>query len=166
MKTSFPGDEAQTRREFCLLACRAGLLAAFGATLGGTLAGCEDAPSSPGGGGGGSNLAVIQATASGGTISLTIDSSSPLASVGSAAMVQYSGGNLLVAHTGDAAFAAVTAVCTHQGCTITNFDGSLYTCPCHGSQFRTNGQVAREPASSSLRTFPTQFANGTLTISV
>jgi len=160
----FPPEAIQTRREFCIFVCRAGMLAALGTSLGGVMAGCQDAPSSPDGGGG--NLTTIQATATSGTITLTIDSNSPLSNVGTAAIVQYSGGTLLVAHTADTTFAALTAVCTHQMCIINNFDGTLYTCPCHGSQFRTDGTVARSPATSSLRSFPTQFSNGQLTISV
>ena len=42
-------------------------------------------------------------------VSLTIDSASPLASVGSAALVQNSLGAFLVAHTGQDSFTALTA---------------------------------------------------------
>ncbi len=45
---------------------------------------------------------------------------------------------------------AFSAICTHQGCEIQDFQNNRFTCWCHGSQFDTNGQVVRGPASSSL----------------
>lgn len=167
MKNPVGSNQPQTRREFCVNVCRAGSLLAIGPALGELLSGCEDPTSGGGGGGGGgSGLTVIQATASMGVITLTIDSSSPLAAVGSAAIVQYNGGALLVAHTAQDTFTALTTICTHQGCTINSFAGQVYQCPCHGSQFNTSGQVVRGPAGSPLRLFATQFASGQLTITL
>lgn len=108
----------------------------------------------------------ISASVASGQMVLTIDASSPLNSVGSAALVQSSAGDFLVAHTGTDTFSALTAICTHEQCTITGFESSRYTCPCHGSQYSTDGQVTRGPASRSLRQFATTFANPTLTITV
>lgn len=155
--------EVQTRREFCLNACQAVSLFALSGTLSALLQGCSsnDPLSSNA-----QNLSKIQSTAVNGTITLNIDANSPLATVGSAAQVQYGGNTLLVARTAQDAFAAVTAVCTHQGCTITGYSNQVYTCPCHGSQFDTNGQVKRGPAGSALRKYQTQFANNQLTITV
>lgn len=152
----------QTRREFCRHACEAGTLIALGAALAPLLSACKDdsvsadAPALP----------TIPAAVSGNTITLTVNATSPLAAVGSAALVQYSSGALLVARTGQDSFTALTATCTHQGCTITGFKDQMYVCPCHGSRFRTNGQVAQGPAQASLRSFPTQFANDQLTITL
>lgn len=165
-KALVTSQHPQTRREFCISACQVGSLLALSTSLGTLLTGCEDPASSGGGGGGGGNLQTIQATVSNGTITITINQDSPLASVGSAAMVQYNGGSLLVAHTGDTSFTALTTICTHQQCTITGFQNQLYTCPCHGSQFQTNGQVARGPAASPLHSFQTQFAKNQLTITL
>ncbi len=151
-----------SRREFCLQACETAGLIALGAAIAPLLSACKDdsvsadAPALP----------TIQAAVSGNIVTLIINSSSPLAAVGSAALVQYSNGALLVAHTGQDSFTALTATCTHQGCTITGFTDQVYVCPCHGSRFRTNGQVAQGPASAPLRSFPTQFANGLLTITL
>ncbi len=152
----------QTRREFCRHACEAGTLLALGAALAPLLGACKDdsvsveAPALP----------TIQAAVAGNTITLTINSTSPLAAVGNAALVQYSNGALLVARTGQDSFTALTATCTHQGCTITGFQDQVYVCPCHGSRFRTNGEVARGPAQVPLRAFPTQFSNDQLRITV
>jgi Rieske Fe-S protein len=152
----------QTRREFCLHACQAASLAAFGGALATLLESCGKNPADSGGG----NIARIQTSLANGTITLTIDASSPLATVGNAALVQYSNSALLVARTAQDTFAAVTAICTHQGCTITEYSNQVYTCPCHGSQFSTNGQVRQGPATSALRSYPAQFANNQLIITV
>jgi Rieske Fe-S protein len=114
----------------------------------------------------GEPLPQIQATAVNGVITLSIDTSSPLATAGGAVQVQYGSGTLLVARTGQDAFTALTAICTHQSCTITGYSNQIYTCPCHGSQFDTNGQVKQGPASSALKKYQTQFANNQLTITL
>jgi Rieske Fe-S protein len=155
----------QTRRQFCAQACQLASAAAVGTLL-----------QACGGGGGGvtggslpSNvpaLATLSATAASGGVTLNIDASSPLASVGSAVIVQSPSGLLLVAHTGADTFTAVTATCTHENCTITGFTGQDYVCPCHGSRFSTSGAVQNGPATRSLRSFATRFANNVLTISV
>ena len=95
---------------------------------------------------------------------LTIDAASPLSAVGSAALVLSGLGTFHVAHTGQNAFTALTAICTHEACTITGFQNQVYVCPCHGSQYNTSGQVLSGPAPSPLRQFGTQFANNVLTI--
>jgi cytochrome b6-f complex iron-sulfur subunit len=46
-------------------------------------------------------------------------------------------------------FRAVSAVCTHLGCTV-NLAGTGFHCPCHGSVFNQNGGVVSGPAPSSL----------------
>jgi Rieske Fe-S protein len=106
------------------------------------------------------------ATIVNGALQLTIDSTSPLATVGNAVLIENGLGKFLVARTGQNVFVALTAVCTHFGCTIVRYDSMIYECPCHGSRFSTSGTVVRGPASSSLRQFPTQFAGDVLTISV
>jgi Rieske Fe-S protein len=152
----------QTRREFCIRACQGGSALALSATLGQFLLACKDDPASVDA----PSLPTIQGTSSGGTVTLTVDANSPLSAVGSAALVQFSGGSVLVAHIAQDTFTALTSVCTHQQCTVTGFKNQLFVCPCHGSQFQTNGQVAQGPASSPLRSFQTQFANSQLTITL
>lgn len=46
-------------------------------------------------------------------------------------------------------FYAISAVCTHLGCTVKR-GGTGFECPCHGSRFDDNGRVVRGPAPSSL----------------
>jgi Rieske Fe-S protein len=49
-------------------------------------------------------------------------------------------------------FKAFTAVCTHQGCTVTNVSNGTINCACHGSRFKIeDGSVANGPANGPLR---------------
>jgi Rieske Fe-S protein len=61
-------------------------------------------------------------------------------------------------------FTAMTAICTHETCTITGFESQEFVCHCHGSRFNTNGAVVLGPAVSSPQQFPTQCVNSALTI--
>src|SRR3984893_11716051 len=147
------------RREFCAHAVSIVALASLAES-------CGSSPTSSGGGSNFPALPMLNGTSANNAVTLTIDASSPLATVGNAALVQASAGNFLVARTAQDAFTALTAVCTHQGCTITTYQSQTYGCPCHGSQFSTTGAVKNGPAASALRQFSTQFANNVLTISL
>ena len=159
----------QTRRQFCAQACQVASVAAVAGSVGTLLQAC-------GGGGGGITggslppdvpaLSTLTATAASGGVTVNIDAGSPLAAVGSAALVQSPSGLILVAHTAADTFTAVTATCTHENCTITGFTGQAFVCPCHGSRFSTSGVVQNGPATRSLRSFATRFASNVLTISV
>jgi Rieske Fe-S protein len=156
--------EEQTRREFCGRACQAVSLAAFAGALGMVLEGCGGGNSPTGPSGSIQGLPVVAATDANGAVVVTIDSASPLAAVGSAALVQSPSALVLVAHVAQGSFNALSATCTHQACTITGFANGTYVCPCHGSQFDTNGRVLAGPAFAPLTQFHTQFTGNTLTI--
>jgi cytochrome b6-f complex iron-sulfur subunit len=140
------------RRGFCINACQIASLVALGALL----EDCGGSPTSP------SSDSQPQLT----TVTVNVAAGSPLAAVGSAALVQSNSGAFLVAHVAQDTFNAMTAVCTHEACTVDEFGNSLFQCPCHGSQYSTSGSVVRGPASQSLRRFNTTFAANVLTISL
>lgn len=56
-----------------------------------------------------------------------------------------------------------SAVCTHQGCTVSAISGGQISCPCHGSRFDTKtGNVTQGPASTPLPKVPVVVRGGTV----
>ena len=151
-----------TRREFCSFTVQTLSLGAITALASGC--GGSSSSTSPSGVGTLPTLTTISGTIVNNTITLTIDSSSPLTNVGSAALLDASGRSFLVSRTGQSSFTALTAICTHEGCTVSNYQNQVFECPCHGSQYSTSGSVLKGPASSPLRQFTTNFSNNVLTI--
>jgi cytochrome b6-f complex iron-sulfur subunit len=86
--------------------------------------------------------------------------------VGSAALVQVAGNNVLAIRAEQDTINAFTAVCTHEQNIITGFQSNNFVCPAHGSQFNTSGAVVQGPATQRLRQFTTNFTNNVLTITV
>lgn len=56
-------------------------------------------------------------------------------------------------------FRAVSAVCTHLGCTVGR-EGEGYHCPCHGSTFSADGTNTGGPAPRPLPWHPLTLAGG------
>jgi rieske iron-sulfur protein len=63
---------------------------------------------------------------------------------------------------------AYTAVCTHQGCWVTDWlaKKQLLHCPCHGSEYdpRRGGAVVAGPAPRELPALPLRLAGGRLEV--
>jgi Rieske Fe-S protein len=48
-------------------------------------------------------------------------------------------------------FKAFSAICTHQGCTVSDGSDGVIPCTCHGSQFSlADGSVVQGPATRPL----------------
>jgi Rieske Fe-S protein len=171
-----------SRRRFCAGACQA----ASAATLASLVSACGgSSPVSPtptpgggggggnGGGGGGGNgggsgpspLGRLMGTFTGANVRVNT-AGSALETVGGAVLVESIAGVFLVARTDANAFVAIEAVCTHEGCTITGVEGTIYVCPCHGSRYDRSGRVVAGPARSSLRQYATSAADGIVTIAL
>jgi Rieske Fe-S protein len=62
-------------------------------------------------------------------------------------------------------FAAFSAICTHQGCTVDTVANGTINCPCHGSKFKiADGSVANGPAAKALEKKKVTVANGKITL--
>lgn len=58
---------------------------------------------------------------------------------------------ILVTQPSEGVYKAFSAVCTHQGCAVTDVEGDVVKCPCHGSTFQlVDGSVAKGPAQRPL----------------
>ncbi len=58
---------------------------------------------------------------------------------------------LIINEGGEMGEFGLNAICTHLGCVVPWDSGAnKFICPCHGSQYDTNGKVVRGPAPLSL----------------
>ncbi|MBW0274443.1 iron sulfur protein [Nocardia sp. MH4] len=62
-------------------------------------------------------------------------------------------------------YRAYSAICTHQGCSVTDIAGDVMKCPCHGSTFKlADGSVAKGPAREPLAELTVTVQGDTLTV--
>lgn len=83
----------------------------------------------------------------------------------SVAPVQWAGSTALQAvwlrRTGPHAFTAFAIYCTHLGCPVHYLPyPKIFLCPCHGSVFTYEGNVAGGPAPRPLFRYETRVRNG------
>ena len=154
-----------SRRKFFVKTLQTATLISIPPILGSVLQACKNTPIGP------SSYQVmptVSGNLSGGNVVVSVDSSSPLSKTGNAALVNYSGGSVLVDHPTNNVYNALSSICTHQSCQITGFDSgnNQFICPCHGSRFDINGKVIQGPAGSPLTKYQTQLNGAQLTIKV
>jgi Rieske Fe-S protein len=63
-------------------------------------------------------------------------------------------GEIVVTQPSAGVFKGLSAICTHQGCTVSKVADGTIDCPCHGSKFNLDGTVAHGPAATPLATQP------------
>lgn len=72
---------------------------------------------------------------------------------------------VVVTQPSQGAYKAFTAVCTHQGCTVSTVQNGLIKCACHGSEFKiSDGSVQKGPADQPLTEYPVQVRNGGIVV--
>ncbi len=63
-------------------------------------------------------------------------------------------------------YKAFSAVCTHQGCTVSSVSNGIIQCPCHGSQYSiVDGSVKSGPAPRPLPAKTATVKNGEIFVS-
>jgi nitrite reductase/ring-hydroxylating ferredoxin subunit len=82
------------------------------------------------------------------------------------AAFQVGGERVAIANVGGA-FHAFGNTCTHLQCSLAQgeLEGTVVTCPCHGSQFDvTSGVVLRGPAQEPVRSYPARVEDDALQV--
>ncbi|MET0701550.1 MAG: Rieske (2Fe-2S) protein [Mycobacterium sp.] len=59
-------------------------------------------------------------------------------------------GDTVITQPAAGVFTGLSAICTHQGCTVNKIADGTISCPCHGSKFNLDGSVANGPANRPL----------------
>ena len=101
------------------------------------------------------------------TVDLSLSENSALLVVGGALAL---GSNvidnkgILLYRQSDTNVLAFSRNCTHNSCTIDSFQNGTSTCPCHGSQFNTSGNVVVGPAVNPLPQYSAAIADNIVTI--
>lgn len=75
----------------------------------------------------------------------------PVADVAVGSGVVYAGDKVVVTQPTAGTFKGFDAICTHQGCVVSEIKGSSIVCNCHGSEFSiADGSVVKGPATTAL----------------
>lgn len=84
---------------------------------------------------------------------------------GKAALVKASGyaEPICVSQTESGDYSAVLMLCTHKGCEL-SLAGKYLLCPCHGSEFKSTGEVLSPPANQDLQKFQVTTDNENILI--
>ncbi|WP_231943070.1 QcrA and Rieske domain-containing protein [Calothrix sp. NIES-3974] len=60
---------------------------------------------------------------------------------------------------------AVNPICTHLRCIVDwEAEENIFLCPCHASEFTTEGKVQNEPATKLLSTYKTKIEKNTVMV--
>jgi Rieske Fe-S protein len=101
-----------------------------------------------------------------GSVEVSVKKVAALGTVGGVAVLgNVKGVPAAVVRTGTDTYTALDLRCTHQGVPV-NQGGPGWSCPAHGSQFKTNGDVVRGPAEANLAIMKSRWVpkNSTLIV--
>lgn len=141
-----PGQHGAVTRRHVLV----GAGVAAGAVL---VAACGDGTTTESGAGGGDGGAA--GGGAGSTLATVAD-----VPVGGAVSAKGADGRpVIVSQPTKGDIVAMSAICTHKGCTVAP-QGSQLECPCHGSTYDLTGEDTGGPAPSPLPRIPVQVTGG------
>jgi cytochrome b6-f complex iron-sulfur subunit len=145
-----------SRREF-LQVIQASLVAGGAGAIGLPLSACGPATGSTD-----ATVAVV-----GGVATLTFAQFPALKSAGGGVVVQAGNAPIAVIRTGPTTAVALSAICTHEGCTVgwQQSTDNLF-CGCHGSAFSTTGAVTNGPARQPLTQFASKLNADSIAVTV
>jgi cytochrome b6-f complex iron-sulfur subunit len=90
-----------------------------------------------------------------------------LRNVEGARVFDVDGRKLIVVRITSTTFVTLSAICTHEGCTVRySTTADDLECPCHGARFATDGAVKLGPATSPLKKYATTYDAATDTVTV
>lgn len=113
------------------------------------------------------SMATRPVAVTGGRVRITLASHPELASAGGSLKLQAEGeaDPMYVLALEGGAFAVISPICTHRGCTV-DIQGARLVCPCHGSTYDREGKVLRGPAERALTRYDSTVSDGVLDIRV
>ena len=76
----------------------------------------------------------------------------------------YGGASLVVTQPTEGEYVGLSAICTHQSCTVRGVAAGEIECGCHGSRFDLTGQVVKGPATKPLPAMAIKIVDGEITI--
>lgn len=73
--------------------------------------------------------------------------------------------SVYIAQGADGKLGVLSAICPHLGCTVSWQQGqNKFVCPCHGAEFKPDGDLLKGPALRGMDTLPTQMKDGKLQV--
>lgn len=76
----------------------------------------------------------------------------------------YGGASLVVTQPTEGQYVGLSAICTHQTCTVRGVAAGEIECGCHGSRFDLNGQVLQGPATEPLPEMAIEIVDGEIKV--
>jgi Rieske Fe-S protein len=73
-------------------------------------------------------------------------------------------GELLIVHSGNEQFDALSNVCPHKHCRVEVKSPTLIKCPCHGSTYGIDGTYVKGPSKQSLKKFRITMDSGVIIV--
>ncbi|MFI5237953.1 MAG: ubiquinol-cytochrome c reductase iron-sulfur subunit [Ignavibacteriales bacterium] len=155
-----------SRREFFIKSAGAIVVVSTSGFISTIITSCSDNPTDSGNS---TPLSTIQGTVVNNEISIAL-ASSAIENKNTRALVVYNNNNgaIIAEHNSDDTYKAISGICTHQACKVSDYDDgqSVFVCPCHNSRFDLNGNVVQGPATTKLRTYSTRVENNSLIITL